>query len=153
MKRTIAAIVVTLSLGAVCFAVQEKHRGPELAQSPLVVPMRGVDSQAIDWEQAAAMLAVLAGISTGAQYIFNRLVLEPAQRRQAESIFLAMKQWAQNEFPTNLVFQKHTAADEAHQRETERALKGVNEIQDEHCDRLTKIHDDVLILKTKANAQ
>lgn len=128
IQRLYVSIVIAFGvIGIVAFAALaqspgERTRGLVPAEQILRVPLSGVDVNQIDWSQIGAMLAVLASISGGFQWLITRLIVQPQIAKELKEAITEIKAWGTKEFPSSTEFQLHGQADKNAQHEIAVAL-------------------------------
>ena len=75
----------------------------------------------MNWNELAAMLAVLGAVVGGIQWLIVRAMIEPAIVKQAEAI----KVWAKEEFPSAALVESHVKRNEEDQVRTDREFERV----------------------------
>ena len=98
----------------------EKTRGGPSAEQSFAFPLRGSEGgDHVNWNELAAMLAVLGAVVGGIQWLIVRAMIEPAIVRQADAI----KVWAKEEFPSAVLVESHLKRDEEYQIRTDHELE------------------------------
>lgn len=99
----------------------------------------------VDWSQMASMLVVLAGISTGVQWLLTKAVIQPQISKAIVDAKDLHQKWAEAQFPSKSEFNIHVLDD----KNTLSMIADIVHDQSRDAERLAALHDKMLVMEAK----
>jgi hypothetical protein len=117
--------------------------------SSIGIPLRGADTQQIDWGQIAALMAVLGGISTAVQWILTRAIVQPQIAKAVADATNQSQLWAVTQFTSKGDFALHAQNDKSEHQKVMDLVVNLAEDQSRDAERLANLHDKVILLESR----
>lgn len=152
MKRQFVVLVGLVLLLAALVYAQGKTRGaaePAIPASAPVYPLVGIDIADMTWSELAAMVAVLAGISGGFQWIITRVIVQPQIEKSLKAATGEIMKSSLEQFTSKYAFVIHETASTKEHEAIKESIEEIVKHQDVENGRLIDVRERVRVLEAR----
>lgn len=131
---------------------QSKTRGPAPPPIPASAPMYpliGIDVPDMTWSELAAMIAVLAGISGGFQWILTRAIVQPQIEKSIKFSTQDIMRTCLETFATKYQFGLHENGSKLEHEAIGESIQEIVKHMDTENARLTDVRERVRVLEAR----